>query len=168
MSDTVESPVKAIATSAILQAATIGGVGLFVGCGVTLVALFLGRDANSTADIIVQGYTSLLLFLPLASWLAHFVALDGDDAKIVYSSLTSALLTSILGAVFGVIFGGGLGFLVSGINLPIVLKGFDANQFSLMVRERIYWNQFLLVLAVVVGVTFSLAIWTWRRAKDGK
>lgn len=168
MSESVENSVKAIATSVILQAAIIGGFGLFVGCGVTLVALFLGKDAERTADIIVQGYTSLLLFLPISSWLAHLVAIDEDDAKIIYSSLTSALLTSICGAILGVTFGGGLGFLVSGIHLPIVLRGFNANQFSLMVREQIYWNQFLLVLAVVVGVTVPLAIWTWRRAKDDK
>ncbi|MEG4301540.1 hypothetical protein [Microcoleus sp. D3_18a_C4] len=167
MSNTVGNPVKAIATSAILQASIIGGLGLLVGCGVALVALFIGKDAKGTADIIVQGYISLLLFLPLASWLAHLVAIDGEDAKIVYSSLTNALLTSILGAFLGVSFGGGLGFLVSGINLPIVLRGLDANQFSLMVRERIYWNQFLLVLVVSVSVTIPLAIWTWRRARNG-
>ncbi len=148
----------------IIQIATVAGAGLFGGVAAAAIGLLAARGVEAVAVLVSTLYYALSVVLPGAVWLAHSNTLTDPAGRAAYrlrrTSATFAVLTGAIGSILGA----GPFFLVAGVNLPIVLGGYDATAFSAAVTSRVFWPPYLIVCTVTIATALLSGGWAHQRA----
>ena len=151
---------KHVLNMLLIEVSALCGAGVFVGVAAGVAGLLFGSGLAGVAGVVGQVYLSLAIILPVALWLPHY-AMEPNENPAVYTHLGNTLLTVLLGALIGGALGAGPLFLVTGVNIPIVLGGLDATAFSDAVRAHVFWGGFSLVVAVTVAAGVLIALWAF-------
>ena len=149
---------KSLGNAVLIMAGMLAGAGAVVGAIAGAAGLVIGRGPEDAAGVVSSVYWSLLLILPATLWLAHYVGVDQPEARGAYLSLPSAVLTSLVSAAVGALAGAAPFFLVTAVNIPVVLGGLDANAFSAAVQQRLFWSEFIPILAITLLCSIPLAL----------
>lgn len=144
----------------LIEVSALCGAALFVGAAAGVAGLVFGSGLAGVAGVVGQVYLSLAVVLPAALWLPHY-AMAPSENPTVYTRFVNTLFTVVLGALIGGALGAGPLFLVTAVNIPIVLGGLDATAFSDAVRAPVFWGNFSLVVLVTAVVGVCIALWAY-------
>ena len=154
---------KPLGNALLMYVSSLAGAGFFLGILAAVLGLLLGRGIDGVADVVARTYLVEALVLPASLALAGSLARDQSDSRGLYATLALSLLAGVLAAILGGV-AAALTFLLAGVNGPVILGGLDSGQFSAAVWSRIFWGDFLLVLAVTIVASLLLGAWSHTRA----
>ena len=155
---------KPLGSALLMYVSGLAGAGFFLGALAAALGLLLGRGVDGTAEVVARIYLLGAVVLPAALALAGSLVHDQADSRGLYASLSLSLLAGALAALLGGV-AATLTFLLAGVNGPVLLGGLNANLFSAAVWSRIFWGEFVLVLAITTVVSLVLGAWTYARAR---
>ncbi len=151
---------KHVSNLLLIEASALAGMGFFTGAVAGILALLTGSGVAGKAEVVGTVYWILAVALPVALWLPHY-AMDPRENADAYRSPGATFTTVLLGALIGSALGAYPFFLVTGINVPVVLGGQDATAFSDAVRAQVLWVRFGLVVMITVVLSLPIALWAY-------
>ena len=151
---------KHVLNMLLIEVSALCGAAFFVGAAAGVAGLLFGNGLAGVADVVARVYWALLVALPVALWLPHY-AMEPLENATVYTRLVNTLVTVLLGGLIGGALGAGPLFLLTGVNIPIVLGGLEATAFSDAVRAPIFWGNFGLVVGVTVLAGALISLWAY-------